>query len=95
MSTQFSYTRRVWADLSANPSASIREICERTGVHREAAQQAIYELEACGYLRRDPRIARGRQVLVPMISEFSMHDSAEQPQRLPDYDLIESVGWEL
>ena len=43
-------------------------------MHREAAQQAIYELEACGYIRRDPLIARGRQVLVPLISEFVIHE---------------------
>jgi DNA-binding MarR family transcriptional regulator len=74
MSTQFDYTRRVWADLTANPTASIREVCERAGVHHEAAQAAIYELESRGYIRRDPLTARGRQVLVPMISEFVIHE---------------------
>jgi DNA-binding MarR family transcriptional regulator len=72
--SQFDYTRRVWADLTANPTTTIREMCARTGIHREAAQAAIYELEARGYITHDPRVARGRRVIVPLISEFVIHE---------------------
>jgi len=72
--SQFETTRRVWADLTSNPGASIREICDHTGIHREGVQMAIYQLETAGYIDRDPGVARGRRVVVPMISEFVIHE---------------------
>lgn len=70
--SQFQNTRRVWAALTANPDATIRQIRARTGLHADAVQLAIYQLESAGYITRDPRTARGRRVVVPFISQFTI-----------------------
>ena len=74
MHAQFHSTRQVWADLTAHPSASIREICARTGLSHEAVQLAIHVLDTVGYIERDPREARARRVIVPFITEFVIHE---------------------
>ncbi len=72
--SQFDDTRRVWADLTAHPDATLREIQERTGIHSEGVQLAIHALATAGYITRQPRTAKGRRVLVPFISQFTIRE---------------------
>lgn len=57
--------RRVWAQISRTPTASVSELAAACGLGRATAQQAIDHLVDLGYVERQPRGGRARRVLVP------------------------------
>lgn len=70
-------TRKVWAAVTETPSASVRELGERTNMRYTAVAAAIRHLEWLGYLERaGPRSARARRILVPfmVLRRTDQHD---------------------
>lgn len=59
-------TRRVWAAVTLQPAASLREIAEAVGL--KSATTALYhlrKLEDLGYVVKEPGRGRARRVVVP------------------------------
>jgi DNA-binding MarR family transcriptional regulator len=63
--------RRVWAAITRDPSASIRELSRTTDLHVLEVQRAIDTLEAAGYITRVPHKSRARVVVVPFYRIWS------------------------
>jgi DNA-binding MarR family transcriptional regulator len=67
---QVAQVRSVWAALTRNPQASMRELQAATGLGSVAVQQAVQELVRQGYVRWPRRTARAAVVVVPLIERI-------------------------
>lgn len=59
--------RHVWAALTANPQAPIRELVAETHTCRASVAAAIEILRQAGYVEFAPRTNRARRVVVPFV----------------------------
>ena len=61
-------TRRVWAVVTADPHASIRELMVTCALGSTSAVRLhLLKLERLGYISRDARLARSIRVLMPFV----------------------------
>ena len=59
-------TRRVWAEVTKDPQATVRELAERTGVPSSSnVYLALVRLRDAGYIDFAPNTNRTRRIIVP------------------------------
>lgn len=71
-----STTRRVWAAVSAEPNASVRELAAAAGCGVAQAHHALHELQHAGYVTLGYG-SRARRVNVPFILIGEQHVPAD------------------
>ena len=80
---QVRQARHVWAAVTVQPDATVRELMATTGYCRMAVQRALSWIEAAGYIstaRSDAqRLARTRQIVVPFATGGVLRQA--QPMR--------------
>lgn len=63
----FTTTREVWAAVTQNPQASVRELAVITGYATGTIQKALLTLNAIGYVLHERKSVRARTIAVPFV----------------------------